>query len=153
VVYRGSLLLLAFISLSACATDGAPGKNACDQFQFENDVTVKIRETAVGVLNARLEFGAPKELLSMEVQIPDPDELDVVANAAQVKVSASFGHLTSGEMECEVISKTKKVCFVEIPNSPLQMSADFNTNVRDEDAALTMRALINYVRTFVLDCS
>lgn len=152
MAHRCSLLILPFISLAACASDGVPGQNACKQFQFEDDVTVKIREDAVGVLSARLEFGAPKDILSMEILIPSPDELDVVANPERVKLSASFRRLTSGGMECEVVSEVRKVCFVEIPGSPLQMSADFNANVSEADASSVMDVLVDYVATSVLDC-
>lgn len=152
MAHRGSLLVLTLISLAACASDGAPEQNACKQFQFEDDVTVKIREDAVGVLSARLEFGAPKDILSMEILIPGPDKLGVAANPEQVRLSASFRRLTAGRMACEVISEVRKVCFVEIPDSPLQMSADFNANVSEADASSVMDVLVDYVTTSVLDC-
>lgn len=146
------LLALTFISLAACASDGPPEEYACKQFQFEDGITAEVREDAVGVLNSRLEFGAPKDILSMEILISNPDEMGLTVDPRPVKLSAFFRPLNAGKMTCEAFPEAGKRCYVDIPNSALQMSANFDSDVSEAKAESVMDVLVVYVTSSVLDC-
>lgn len=149
------LLVSAFVlsSLVSCSSYGVPDNSACELFQFEDGVKIELRSEAVKSLSARLEVGAPRHIMRMEIKAPAQSSPHFDASIEAVYISAFFRPLQGDEAECEELGEPGQVrCYAKVPKSSLQLSAVFDGRDSGFNASVEMRSLNDYMTTSVLNC-
>lgn len=147
--YRNLLFAFLVLPMGACANDTTV-KSECRRFQFEGGAAIRVRSHAVKTLNARLESGAPRDIISMEL---DPRVLESPSMVNDAHLSAFFRPLASGTVECRDLTKTTLTrCYMHLPHTSLQVSATFERG-NEMDLAAAMREVANEVEKTALSCN
>jgi hypothetical protein len=154
---RAAIVIINCAAIASCAaTNASPVSAECDLFTFEDKVTYHIQSDAVKTLSAYDGwFGAPKQIVrSMEIEAPNLDQLELAAKVQSLHLSAFFRPLQGDEVECQEVKRTGYTrCYVDLAETPLQLSGVFDVNDEAEfDAAGAMHALAENVKVSVLDC-
>lgn len=151
---RCFVLAFALFPLVACAGDRVGNERDCELFQFEDGVSYKVRSDAVKSIDLLMEWGASKNLHSMEIEAPDLGQLNLAAELKSLHLSAFFRPLQGAEVECQEVQRTGYTrCYVGLVETPLQLSGIFHVNEETEfDPSDAMHALAGHVKASVLDC-
>lgn len=148
------LLVFALFPLASCAGNRASSDHGCKLFHFESGVSYSVRSDAVNSVDFLMEWGAPKNLSSMEVSLPDVGQLNLSAEVKSLHLSAFFRPLQGDEVECQEVQRTGYTrCYVDLSETPLQFSAVFDlVDEAEFDAPGAMHLLAERVKVSVLDC-
>jgi hypothetical protein len=131
------------VSIPASASDWLKSSNECTRYQLEEGAAMYIRPSFAGNLSRRLEVGSPKDFMSIELIVPNPDLKNFPVLFKSARVSAFFRPLGSGEPECEAAPEMRAVqCYRKIPSDhsqPVQIlvTFDLSNDVSEDPVALT----------------
>jgi len=108
-------LLLAAVTVNACASGQTKDDRECRRYAFAGGASVDIRSDFAGTASAILELGRPRDIMSLAVVIPDVDEAKLPLGFVSASLSALFRPLRSAGPECDPADGTHAVhCYKEL---------------------------------------
>jgi len=122
----------------------------CKKFRFEGGISTYIRQDLVKTLNARLEAGAPRDIISMELDISGFEQRSALK---EVHLSAFFRPLEADAVECQDVAGAEVTrCYTRLSHASLQLAGVFDGD-GETDFPAAMRELAEQVDRTVLSCN
>ena len=150
-----ALMLKCCLLTSACSIDNPVLANdECDYFKFMGGEIYGVRSDAVKELDTRTSwFETGFTVASMEIHVPDLDQLDSAKGLQVLRLESLTEQVEGGKISCINLPRPGEYvyCSFNLPNVPLLLSGEFQSH-DDFDAAATMQALAERVKTTVLNC-
>lgn len=128
-----TVLVAMFAVTTACACGGG-NYGSCDRFEFESGISTLVRRDVVGVMDATLEFGAPRRVHRMKLELGN---LDTSGMLQGIYLASYFRPIEFGDTPCEYAAgSVETICYMWLESKPLQLQIRFETRANVDYPAI-----------------